>query len=58
MGTVVEGSLDECFDLIKVCIRDVLKDNARVTASVKVDVRPGKRGRIRSKVEAIRKIVG
>jgi uncharacterized protein (TIGR00106 family) len=57
MGTIVEGSLDECFDLIKGCIRDVLKDSPRVTAAVKVDVRPGKTGRIRAKVEAVEKLI-
>jgi uncharacterized protein (TIGR00106 family) len=57
MGTIVEGSLDECFDLIKGCMRDVLKDNSRVTAAIKVDLRPGKRGRIQSKVEAVKKII-
>jgi uncharacterized protein (TIGR00106 family) len=57
MGTIVEGSLDECFDLIKTCIREVSKDSSRVTASIKLDLRPGKRGRIQSKVESVRKIL-
>ena len=57
MGTIIEGNLDECFDLIKSCIRDVLQDTPRVTAAIKVDVRPGKRGRIRAKVEAVEKIL-
>lgn len=58
MGTIVEGSLDECFDLIKSCMRDVLADNKRVTAAIKVDLRPGKRGRIQAKVDSVKKIVG
>jgi len=57
MGTIVEGSLDECFDLIKDCMRDLLKDAPRVTAAIKVDLRPGNRGRIKSKVHSVNKIL-
>lgn len=57
MGTIAEGSLEECLNLIKICIRDLLKDCPRVTVAIKIDVQPGKRGRIRSKVEAVKKLL-
>ncbi len=55
MGTILEGSLDDCFEVVKNCVREVLKGNSRVTAAIKLDLRPGRRGRIRSKVESVRK---
>lgn len=53
MGTVVEGRLDECLDLVKECIREALKETPRVTASVRLDVRPGHAGRMESSVRSV-----
>lgn len=53
MGTVIEGTLDECLELVKTCIQESLKDTPRVTASVRLDVRPGHDGRIESSVRSV-----
>lgn len=39
MGTILEGDLDESLALIKQCLREVLQDNPRATANIRVDVR-------------------
>lgn len=53
MGTVVEGRLDQCLDLLKDCVRDALQEAPRVTASIRMDVRPGHSGRIESNVQSV-----
>ncbi len=53
MGSIVEGTLEECLDLLKSCIEDTLTDAPRASVSVKMDVRPGQTGRIRAKVQAV-----
>lgn len=53
MGTVVEGCLDECLELVKTCVREVLKEAPRVSASVRIDVRPGHSGRIEGSVRSV-----
>lgn len=53
MGTVVEGPLEECLDLIKDCVREALDDVPRVTASIRLDVRPGHPGRMRESVRSV-----
>lgn len=53
MGTVIEGPLDECMDLLKNCLREALTDVPRVTASINIDVRPGHPGRIQGNVRSI-----
>jgi uncharacterized protein (TIGR00106 family) len=53
MGTLVEGDLDRCLEVVKASIRELLKDSPRVSASVKLDVRPGHTGRLRGKVASV-----
>lgn len=53
MGTVVEGSLEECLDMIKSCVREALEDVPRVTASIRLDIRPGHLGRMRESVRSV-----
>lgn len=53
MGTIIEGTLDECFDLIKDCIRATLTDSPRASVAIKMDVRPGHEGRIKAKVSSV-----
>ncbi len=53
MGTLVEASLDQCFDLVKACVRAQLTDCPRVSVALKMDVRPGHTGRLRGKVESV-----
>lgn len=53
MGTVVEGGIDQCLDLVKECIGEALKEVPRVTASIRLDVRPGHPGRIEANVRSV-----
>lgn len=55
MGTVVEGGWDEVFGVVKKCFERMKKDCGRVSVSIKVDYRKGKRGRISAKVESVEK---
>lgn len=58
MGTCIEGTWDECFDLIKKCYERMSKDCSRVTVSIKVDARKGHDGRLESKVTSVEKRLG
>lgn len=53
MGTVLEGPLEECLDLIKECVREALEDVPRVSASIRLDVRPGHPGRMQASVRSV-----
>lgn len=55
MGTVVEGDWDEVFGVVKKCFERMRKDCGRVSVSIKVDYRKGKKGRISAKVESLEK---
>lgn len=57
MGTVIEGGWDEVFGVVKKCFERMRKDCGRVSVSIKVDYRKGKKGRISSKVESVEKRV-
>ena len=58
MGTCVEGDWDEVFDLIRSCFRSMTEDCDRVTASIKVDYRRDRSGRIRGKIDTIERRLG
>lgn len=53
MGTLVEGDLDRCLDVVKAAVRELLRDSTRVSATIKLDVRPGHRERLRGKVASV-----
>ncbi|WKZ33049.1 MAG: MTH1187 family thiamine-binding protein [Thermodesulfobacteriota bacterium] len=55
MGTVVEGDWDEVFGVVRKCFERMRKDCGRVSVSIKVDYRKGKKGRISAKVESLEK---
>lgn len=58
MGTLVEGPLDDCMELVKNCLREVVKENPRVIASLRIDFRPGHSNRMKKNVDSVeRKIV-
>jgi len=58
MGTVLEGSWDECFGVVRKCFRALQKDCRRVEVVLKVDYRAGRRGRIASKVRSVERRLG
>lgn len=54
MFTLVEGPIGEVFDLMQRCVELLLDRGApRVAATIKLDVRPGHEGGLRSKVASV-----
>lgn len=59
MGTIVEvDKLDEAFILIKKAYEQLEPDCNRVYATVKLDIRKGKDGRLQQKVASVEKKLG
>lgn len=58
MGTIIEGEADEVFDLIKQVHKNMAKQSDRVSTSIKIDDRKGKKGTIKSKVDSVEKQLG
>ena len=58
MGTVLEGTWDEVFDVVKQCYERMKKDCNRISVNSKIDYRKGKAGRIESKIASVEKKVG
>jgi len=53
MGTVLEGEWDEVFGVVRECYEAMKKDCPRISCTVKVDYRKGKKGRLSGKVSSI-----
>lgn len=53
MFTNVEGEWDEVMDLIRRCIERLGEDAPRVSAVIKLDVRPGHDGALHDKVDSL-----
>lgn len=58
MGTVIEGSWDECMSVVGDCFARMAADCARVTCSIKVDYRANKDGRLDTKIEKVESLLG
>jgi uncharacterized protein (TIGR00106 family) len=58
MGTVLEGSWDEVFSVVKKCYERMSKDCPRISVAIKVDARKGKDGRLQGKVQSVEKRLG
>ena len=58
MGTCIEGEYDEVMAVVKECFERMAADCGRVTASIKLDYRAGRTGRLASKVESVEQKVG
>ncbi len=55
MGTVLEGEWDEVMEVVTRCFERMKKDCTRVSVSMKIDYRKGKKGRLESKVASVEK---
>ena len=58
MGTVVEGSWEEVFDLINQCRKQMHKHANRIGIKIWVDDRKGSRHQISKKIESVEKRLG
>ena len=57
MGTIVEGTWDEVFDLIRKCHDELASDCRRISIAIKVDSRATPTGRLKRKVASVEKIL-
>ena len=55
MGTVLEGEWDEVLEVVTRCFNRMKKDCTRVSVSMKIDYRKGRKGRLESKVDSVEK---
>ncbi|MDO8426407.1 MAG: MTH1187 family thiamine-binding protein [Deltaproteobacteria bacterium] len=59
MGTVIEGSWDDCMGLIKKCHEEVMKTAPRLHSSIQIDLRPSKPlDRLTEKLKSVEKRLG
>ena len=58
MGTVVEGEVDEVFELVRACHKKMAEDSERVITSLKIDDFKGAKGRLNGKIESVEKHLG
>ncbi|MEM7807188.1 MAG: MTH1187 family thiamine-binding protein [Planctomycetota bacterium] len=54
LGTVIEGEVDEVFELIRQCHEELEADSDRIMCVIKTDFRRGRVGGIESKVRSVR----
>lgn len=57
MGTVLEGEWEEVFDVVRACFERMRKDCNRISCSIKIDYRIGKKGRLTGKIASVEKRV-
>ena len=55
MGTVLEGEWNEVMDVVSQCYERMRKDCNRISCTIKVDYRAGKKGRLSGKVASVEK---
>jgi uncharacterized protein (TIGR00106 family) len=59
MGTIVEvDKLDDAMKIVKRAYEQLERDCNRVYSTIKLDVRKGKGGRLKQKIESVEKKVG
>lgn len=57
MFTTVEGTWDECFDVVKRATDAVAPFGSRVSLVLKADIRPGYEGELDGKVERLERLL-
>ncbi len=58
MGTVIEGELDQIFEVVRACFAALQEDCNRIECYLKLDYRKGASGRIEGKVQSIEAKLG
>jgi len=53
MGTNLEGDLDQCMDLIRQCLEEVMQDAPRASATIKVDLRADGETDMKKRVQSV-----
>lgn len=57
MFTTIEGEWDECLAVIKEATEAVGRYGSRVSLVMKADIRPGRSGQLRAKVERVERLL-
>jgi uncharacterized protein (TIGR00106 family) len=55
MGTVLEGEWNDVFGVVRKCYERMRRDCNRISCTIKVDYRKGRKGRLESKVASVEK---
>jgi uncharacterized protein (TIGR00106 family) len=58
MGTVIEGEWDEVMGVVKKCHAALEKNCCRISTSIKIDFRKGKKRRMETKIESLEQKLG
>jgi uncharacterized protein (TIGR00106 family) len=58
MGTTLEGEWDQVMAVVTKCFEALRADCDRVSCSIKVDYRRGRRGRLDEKVRHVEQLIG
>ena len=58
MGTILEGSWEDVFDVITRCYKTLEPSSDRISVSIKIDYRKGDKSRMKSKIEQVEKLLG
>ncbi len=58
MGTCIEGEWDEVMAVVKACKERMAQDCARITVTVKMDIRKGCSGRLTGKIDSVQEKLG
>ena len=58
MGTCMEGETEAVLAVVRQCFDELLRDSNRVTCTLKMDYRTGRRGSLDGKVRSIEERVG
>jgi uncharacterized protein (TIGR00106 family) len=58
MGTVLEGSWDECLAVVTRCFHELGRDCRRLSLNLKVDYRAGASGRLEAKIASVEQRLG
>lgn len=58
MGTILEGTLDQCFEVVRQCFEAMSKESDRIECVIKFDYRRGRVGGLESKVAKVESLLG
>jgi len=58
MGTTIEGEIDQVLDVVRQCFERMSVDCNRIAATMKLDWRRGRSGRLIAKVDSLKQKTG
>lgn len=58
MGTILEGPLDRCLEVVQQCFEAMAQDCDRIECTIQFDYRRGRTGGLESKVAKVESLLG